>query len=132
MLDPPSSGYRSLIIAAIIMAVVGWMGLIILLSTTLPTVGPRWLFFFLMTLAVTGTTLPFVWMLHRRFSKDGGAPSSTLLREALLFSLYVEFLIWLQINRSLSLALAILSALSLMGIEYLLRLLERNRWRSYR
>jgi hypothetical protein len=132
MLDPPSNNYRSLIIAAIIMAVVGWVGLILLLFTTLPTVGPRWLFFFLLTLAITGTALPFVWLLHRRFSKNGDAPSSTLLREALLFSLYIEVLIWLQINRSLSLSLAILFALSLMGIEYLLRILERSRWRSYR
>ena len=131
MLDPPSNNYRSLIIAAIIMAVVGWMGLFILLFTTLPTVGPRWLFFFLSTLAITGTALPFVWLLHRRFSNNGYAPSSTLLREALLFTLYVEVLIWLQINRSLSLSLAILFALSLIGIEYLLRILERSRWRSY-
>jgi len=131
MLDPPSNNYRSLIIAAIIMAVVGWVGLIILLFTTLPTVGPRWLFFFLSTLAITGTALPFVWLLHRRFSSNGYAPSSTLLREALLFTLYVEVLIWLQFNRSLSLSLAILFALSLIGIEYLLRILERSRWRSY-
>jgi len=131
MLDPPSNNYRSLIIAAIIMAVVGWVGLIILLFTTLPTVGPRWLFFFLSTLAITGTALPFVWLLHRRFSNNGYAPSSTLLREALLFTLYVEVLIWLQFNRSLSLSLAILFALSLIGIEYLLRTLERSRWRSY-
>ena len=113
------------------MAVVGWVGLIFLLFTTLPTVGPRWLFFFLSTLAITGTALPFVWLLHRRFSNNGYAPSSTLLREALLFTLYVEVLIWLQINRSLSLSLAILLALSLIGIEYLLRILERSRWRSY-
>jgi len=132
MLDPSSNNYRSLIIAAIIMAVVGWVGLIFLLFTTLPTVGPRWLFFFLSTLAITGTTLPFVWLLHGRFSKNGYAPSSTLLREALLFALYVEVLIWLQINRSLSLSLAILFALSLIGIEYLLRILERSRWGSYR
>jgi hypothetical protein len=131
MLDPPSNNYRSLIIAAIIMAVVGWVGLIILLFTTLPTVGPRWLFFFLSTLAITGTALPFVWLLHRRFTNNGYAPSSTLLREALLFTLYVEVLIWLQFNRSLSLSLAILFALSLIGIEYLLRILERSRWRSY-
>ncbi len=111
------------------MAVVGWIGLIFLIYTTLPTVGPRWLFFFLSTLAITGTALPFIWLLHRRFSKSGHAPSSTLLREALLFSLYVEVLIWLQINRSLSLPLAILFALSLIGIEYLLRILERSRWR---
>lgn len=131
MLDPPSNNYRSLIIAAIIMAVVGWVGLIFLLFTTLPTVGPRWLFFFLSTLAITGTALPFVWLLHRRFSENGSVPSSTLLREALLFTLYVEVLIWLQINRSLSLSLAILFALSLIGIGYLLRILERSRRGSY-
>ena len=132
MFDRPSSEYRSLFIAAIIMAVIGWIGLILLLSTTLPTVGPRWLFFFLLTLAVTGTAIPFVWLLHQRFVRETETSPATLLRVALLFCLYVEILIWLQINRSLSLSLTILLALGLLGIEILLRFLDRTRRRTLR
>ena len=132
MSDLPSPDYRSLIIAAIILAVIGWLGLYLLLTSTLPTVGPRWLFFFLWTLAITGTTLPFVWMLHRRFGASRPSPPSTLLREGLWIGLYTTLCIWLQINRSLSLSLAILLAVGIAAIEWFLRILERSAWRPGR
>ena len=132
MSDLSSPDYRSLIIAAIILAVIGWLGLYLLLASTLPTVGPRWLFFFLWTLAVTGTTLPFVWMLHRRFVASRPAPPSTLLRQGLWVGLYTTLCIWLQINRSLSLSLAVLLAVGLTAIEWFLGVLERSAWRPGR
>jgi hypothetical protein len=132
MSDLSSPDYRSLIIAAIILAIIGWLGLYLLLASTLPTVGPRWLFFFLWTLAVTGTTLPFVWMLHRRFAASQPAPPSTLLRQGLWVGLYTTLCIWLQINRSLSLSLAVLLAVGLAAIEWFLGVLERSAWRPGR
>lgn len=132
MSDLPSPDYRSLIIAAIILAVIGWLGLFLLLTSTPPTVGPRWLFFFLWTLAVTGTTLPFIWMLHRRFGASRPAPPSTLLRQGLWVGLYTTLCIWLQINRSLSLSLAVLLAVGLAAIEWFLGILERSAWRPGR
>jgi hypothetical protein len=132
MLGPPSSHYRSLMIASIIMAGAGWLGVILIMATTLPTVGPRWLFFFLVGLAITGTAVPFVWLIHQRFARDKSAPASILLRQAILFSFYIELLIWLQINRSLSLSLAILLAVGIAGIEFLLQVLDRSRWRPAR
>jgi hypothetical protein len=122
MFDRPSSTYRYLLYAAAIMAITGWLGLLLLLNSTLPTVGPRWLFFFLLALATTGTALPFIWLLHRRFSPDTQAPPSTLLRQALLLTLFIELCTWLQINRSLSLPLAILLALGLIVLGILLRI----------
>lgn len=110
------------------MAIVGWLGLLLLLNTTLPTVGPRWLFFFLLTLATTGTSLPFIWLLHRRFAPDTKAPSTTLLRQALLLTLFIELCTWLQINRSLTLSLAILLALGLIILGWLARILDRGTW----
>jgi len=58
MSDSPSQTYRSTLIAGLVMALAGGLGLALLLTTTLPTVGPRWLFFFLMTMTVTGAALP--------------------------------------------------------------------------
>jgi hypothetical protein len=118
-------------VAAAIMAAAGWLGLILLLSTTLPTVGPRWLFFFLWTLAVTGTALPFVWVLHRRFDASpvlGGV----LLRQSLLVGLLAGTCMWLQINRTLTLPLALLLAIGLAGVEWLVRAVERSTWRAER
>jgi len=113
-------------ISAAIMAGFGWLGLLLLLFGTVPTVGPRWLFFFLLAVALTGTALPFLWLLHRRFDSERGAPAATLLRQALLFALFGEICAWLQINRSLTLSLAILLALGLAAVEWFLRVLERG------
>lgn len=132
MSDPSSSTYRSLMIAAGVLGLSGWLGLVLLLTNSLPTVGPRWLFFFLLTLAATGSSLPFLWMLNRRFSAGRTATASMLLRQALLVALYSDFCIWLQINRSLSLPVAILIALGLYAMERLLRIIDRTQWRPWR
>jgi hypothetical protein len=132
MSDKSSSDYRSLMIAALISAAVGWPGLLLLMNKTLPTVGPRWLFFFLWTLATTGTGLPFIWLLHRRFDDKQQAPASVLLRQALMLGLYASTSIWLQINGSLTLSLALILAVGLAAIEWFLHLLERTAWRPTR
>ncbi|TFH37833.1 MAG: hypothetical protein E4G99_01355 [Anaerolineales bacterium] len=133
MSDPSSSTYRSLMIAAGVLALSGWLGLVLLLTTALPTVGPRWLFFFLLSLTSTGTSLPFLRLLDRRFSSErDAAPPNALLRQALFVGLYADLCMWLQINRSLSLPLAILIALGLFAIQRLLRLVDRSQWRPWR
>lgn len=127
MRDPTSPDYQSLLIAAVILATAGWSGLYLLMNATLPTVGPRWLFFFLWTMAAIGTSLPFIWLLHRRFDRRP-APSRVLLRQAIWVGLYTVICLWLQINRSLSLPLALLIGLGLVAFEWFLRLVERSTW----
>jgi hypothetical protein len=121
------SGYRSLFLTSIILALLGWLGLLLLLFGTRPTVGPRWLFFFLWILALAGTSLPLVWVLNWRFAP--GTAQSVLLRESLLVGLYGALCVWLQINRSLSLPLALLLASGLIAIEWLLRSFAGPPWR---
>jgi hypothetical protein len=118
-------------IAAAVLAGIGWLGLLLLLQTTLPTIGPRWLFFFLLTQAATGTSLPFVWFLRRRFGGDPASPR-VLLREALGIGLYASVCAWLQINRSLSLTVALFLALGMVIIEVFVRRVERTTWRPRR
>ena len=120
---------RGLFATALLLISIGWTGLYLLLATTLPTVGPRWLFFFLLIIAVTGTALPFVWVLHKRF---GAAPTSILLRQALWVALYVSLLVWLQVNRSLTLSLSLLLGVGFILLEWFLGLVERNVWRPDR
>jgi undecaprenyl pyrophosphate phosphatase UppP len=129
MSDLPSPENRSLLIAAGIMFLIGWLGLILLWTITLPTVGPRWLFFFLWTLAITGIALPFVWLLHRRFSPNQQARASVLLRQGMFIGLFAAICVWLQINHSLTLGLAVLLAIGLIAIEWFLRLIERSTWK---
>ena len=118
-------------LAAAVLAAVGWLGLLLLLNTTLPTIGPRWLFFFLLTQAATGTSVPFVWFLRRRFGGQA-APPAVLLREALWVGLYASGCAWLQINRSLSLTVARFLALGLGVMEAFLLRVERSTWRPRR
>ena len=131
MSDSSASDYRSLMLAAAFLAAVGWLGLLLLLNTTLPTIGPRWLFFFLLTQAATGTSVPFVWFLRRRFGGEA-APPAVLLREALWVGLYASGCTWLQINRSLSLTVALFLVLGLAVMEAFLLRVERSTWKPRR
>src|SRR4030042_3415622 len=108
--------------AALILFVIGWGGLIALIISTLPTVGPRWLFFFLSVLAITGTILPITAFLNRRFPSTPPPTALVVVRQALWFGIYGATLVWLQMGRVLNPALAILLAIGLVLIEFLLRM----------
>ena len=120
---------RTFIPAAIILALIGWGGLYALLTFTIPTVGPRWLFFFLSVLALTGTSLPVIAFLNQRFPTDPPVPSGVVVREAIWIGVYFPTLAWLQLGRVLTPALILLLALGLIAIEILLRLRERSQWK---
>ncbi len=119
---------RKFLPAAIILAVIGWGGVLYVLLNTLPTVGPRWLFFFLSVLAVTGTSLPMVAFLNRRFPSVPSPTTAVVLRQALWVGIYFPTLAWLQIGRVLTPALALLLLLGFILIEWLLRLREKSQW----
>lgn len=116
-------------LASISLAVFGWLGLIFIMRQTLPTVGPRWLFFFCLMAAVTGTALPFVSLLRRRFSSDKKPKASAIMRQSLWVAFFVTLCAWLAMNRSFSLPLAFLLGVGLVIIEWLIGLLERSAWR---
>jgi hypothetical protein len=98
MKSPSSPRVANFLPASIFLFVLGWGGLIILFATTLPTVGPRWLFFFLCVLAITGTTLPITAFLNRRFPSTPPSTYFVIVRQALWFAVYVSTLIWLQMG----------------------------------
>ena len=113
---------------AVLLSLVGWGGLVLLVNLTLPTVGPRWLFFFLSFLALTGTALPAVAFLNRRFASAPPATHGVVLRQAIWVGIYGPTLAWLQMGRVLTFSLALLLAIGLALIEWLLRLRERSQW----
>lgn len=120
---------RIFIPAALILALIGWGGLYALINFTIPTVGPRWLFFFLSVLALTGTSLPVVAFLNQRFPTDPTVSSGVIVREAIWIGVYFPTLTWLQLGRVLTPALILLLAVGLIAIEILLRLRERSQWK---
>lgn len=107
---------------------VGWGGLFALLNTTEPLLGPRWLFFFLVVVAFTGTALPVTAFLNYRFPGEPPATVRVILRQALWVGVYAGALAWLRIGGVLNTALAFIVALAFLAIEWLLRLRERSRW----
>ena len=116
--------------ASILLFILGWGGLAVLIISTLPTVGPRWLFFFLCVVAITGTMLPFTAFLNRRFPSTPPPTNLVIVRQALWFAVYLSTLAWLQMGRVLNPALVILLAVGLGLIEFLLRLSEKSQWKA--
>ncbi|HBX70835.1 MAG TPA: hypothetical protein DEH25_16015 [Chloroflexi bacterium] len=123
-----SPSIRSTLPTTIILTIIGWGGLAYLFIFTLPTLWPRWLFFFLSVLAITGVCLPIAAFLNLRFPTQPPASSDTILREAILVGIYFATLAWLQLGRVLSLSLILLLALGLALVEFLIRLRERSHW----
>ena len=125
-------GVSSFLIPAILLLVVGWGGLALVIWFFPPNVGPRWLFFFLGTLAVTGTALPLVAFLNRRFPSLPSPTAAVVTRQSLWLGIYIPTLAWLQMGRVLNPAMALLIAIGLVLIEILLRMRERSQYKPER
>lgn len=123
----PSVG--SVLPISIFLTGLGLGGMYFLVVYTLPAVIPRWLFFFCLLLAATGMAMPFAAFLNRRFASQPPANSSIILRQALWVGVYAATVAWLQLGRVLNVAIAVLLALGLAIIEWLLRMRERSQWK---
>uniref|UniRef100_A0A7C4KH88 Uncharacterized protein n=1 Tax=Anaerolinea thermolimosa TaxID=229919 RepID=A0A7C4KH88_9CHLR len=128
--EPPSfPPFRTFLWAGILLSLLGWGGLAILIATTLPTLGPRWLFFFLLLSALSGTTLPVAYFVNLRFPTNPPADGGAIIREAVMVGVYVCLLAWLQQGRVLTAPLAVILGLGFFIIEFLLRVREISRWK---
>ncbi|RPJ42165.1 MAG: hypothetical protein EHM21_13160 [Chloroflexi bacterium] len=113
---------------SLVLSVIGWGGLVLLVFLSLPTLGPRWLFFFLFTLAFSGLALPVAYFLNRRFPSDPPVDGGAVLREAMWCGVYFSLLAWLQMGRVLTAGLAFVLAVGLVLVEFLLRMGERSQY----
>ncbi len=120
---------KDFLTATILLNVLGWGGLAILIYLALPTAVPRWLFFFFSVLGVTGLALPVTAFFNLRFPTTPPARHTVIVRQATWFGLYGATLLWLQMGRVLTPTLAILLALGLALVEFLLRMSERSQWK---
>ena len=101
----------------------GWGGLYLLVISTTPRVGPRWVFFVLLQVAITGTALPLVRLLNARFTPRHLPlpPAVVLVRQSVWVGLFVVICAWLQIPRALQLHIVLLVALVFAVLEFALR-----------
>ncbi len=111
------------LIAALLMVALGWGGLYVLVISTTPRVGPRWVFFVLLQVAVTGTVLPLVRLLNMRFTplRAPAPPAVVLVRQSVWIGLFTVICVWLQIPRALQLHVVLLVALVFAVLEIVLR-----------
>ncbi len=116
-------------ITSAFLAIVGWLGLYFLFQYTTPLLGPRWLFFFLFMVALSGTSLPIVYFFNLRFISSPPANAIVLIRQAIWVGLFFDLLAWLQLGRILNPVLALILAIGILVVENLIRMAEISRWR---
>ena len=119
---------RAFLPLSFVLTILGWGGLFFIIQSTVPTLGPRWLFFFLGVLALTGPAIPLVYFLNKRFPSDPPVEEIVILRQALWVGVFGSTVAWLQLGRVLTIGLAAILAGVFVMIEFLLRLFERSRW----
>ena len=113
---------------SLFLCLVGWGGIVYLILQTLPYLGPRWFFFFFLSLGLSGIALPVMYFFNRRFPSIPPVESSVVLREAMWIGVYGCALAWLQMGRVLSPVVIVILAAGLLFVEMLLRLRERSLW----
>jgi hypothetical protein len=93
----------------------------------LESANPEIMLAFLATvlLAVTGLVLPLTSFLNKRFAPSRPPTYFTVVRQAMWVGLWVAFCVWLQMNRTLGLAVACLVAAVLAMFEALLHVRTR-------
>jgi hypothetical protein len=118
---PPD--HVGVLVAGVMMMIGGWAGIYQVVTTSLPRVGQRWLFFLLLQMAVTGTVLPFVRYLNVRFTPIDAdlPPGGVLVRQSIWIGLFVVLCAWLQMPRVLNLPIAFFLGLVFVVIETFLR-----------
>lgn len=119
---------RTFLPLSLVLSILGLGGLLLVIRGTLPTIGPRWLFFFLSVIGLTGLSLPLVFYLNKRFPSKPPVEGMVILRQALWVGVFGSTVAWLQLGRVLTGGLALILAGIFVMIEFLLRLFERSRW----
>lgn len=127
--NPDSQNFKAYLPAFFILLLAGAIGLAAMLLFTLPTIGPRWLFFFFLTILVSAFFLPVTYFLNLRFPSHPPVQSAIIIRQAIWFGVLISALAWLQIARVLTLPLALILTGGLLLVELMLRLWEKSRWK---
>lgn len=115
--------------ASLLFFLAGGAGLFYTITETVPQIGPRWLFFFCLVIAVAGLMTMPIFFLHKRFPSTPAVDALPILREALFVGIFVASLVWLQIGRMFSPSLGLILAIAFVLAEFVIRLWERSTWK---
>ncbi|MCY3865586.1 MAG: hypothetical protein OXG68_09115 [Chloroflexi bacterium] len=110
--------------ASLLMIVIGWGGLLYLVISTRPRIGGEiWLFFILLQIAVTGTSIPFMRLVSQRLRpvNDRVPLAGVVVRRSVWIGIIVVTCAWLMIPRYMSLPILLILMLLIAVIEVFLR-----------
>ncbi len=125
--DPRRTSGGGTLIASVLLASMGWLGLFYLVQNVVPRAGARWLFFVLLYVAVAGSIIPLMKLVNRQLrGRYPEPPDWVSVRQGLWLGLFVVICAWLQIPKVLNAPIAFFLALTLLVIEVFLRLRERS------
>lgn len=120
--------FRIYLPAALTLTIIGWAGVLLVTNLTLPTLGPRWFFFFAWVMALAGPALPVVYFFHMRFPSKPLVEPGTITRQATWVGVLGATLMWLSMGMVLNSTVVVILLVALIVIEILLRLRERSRF----
>lgn len=121
--------FGKIFLTSLLLSILGLGGIAFILISMEPTLWPRWLFYFFLNMAGTGIMLPTAYLLQRRLAKQY-VPARVLIREGLLFGIFLDLLAWLQIGRIASNLVIVLLAGGLILLEVFLRMAEKATFRA--
>lgn len=84
-----------------------------------------WVFLAGVLVVITGVSVPLAYVLNQRFSQNESSQFLVVLRQAMWIGLWFAFCIWLQMNRTLGLGIALLVAAVFIVVEVLLQVRTR-------
>jgi hypothetical protein len=116
------------LLTALFLFVTGLGGLAVIVINTVPTLGPRWLFYFFMFIFLAGIGLPVTDFVNRRFPSKPRAGANIIIRQTVWIGIYGCVISWLQFGRILNSGLVLFLAIGLVSIEFLLRMNERSHY----
>jgi drug/metabolite transporter (DMT)-like permease len=109
---------------ALLLALIGWAGIVYLVNEVHPTQPFRVAFLALWGIALVGTAWPVILALHRRFR---GEPSPwTVWRQSTWLGIFGALAAWLQMNRDLNVATAAILAGVFVVLEVIMSLRARQ------
>ncbi len=146
---PQRYNYFAVATLGVLLALIGWGGLVYLLATTypngqtaadvpIPDPANGWsyladlnssvmtAFSAFLVVALAGTSLPFTWFLNRRFSRGGLPRPMTIIRQSLWVGVFAAVMVWLRANNSFTVPLMLITAGALALCEVLLLLRQRG------
>lgn len=124
-----SPSFRAFLPTIVTLIVLGWGGLLLMMNAVDPSVWPRWLFFFLVVVGLTGAALPAAVYLNQRFPSNPPASANVMVRQALWVGIYGATFLWLTVGQVISFSLAMIFLVGFAGIEVFLRIWEQSQWR---